>query len=247
MTQQVNQGTPIKKGPNTILIFALFGIIALIILIAMLTSNRNIDLSGFTSSSGHGAPEQTEFQSPPAPIVTGRGHKRGAANPVMTVIEYGDFECPFCKKFHPTLSSFLAANVEEVQVIYRQLPLHIHELAREKAHASECAAELGGEAAFWQYHDMLYDRADANVLGISLSDLPTFAAELGIEEAAFNTCMASGKHYPRIDIDVSGATAAGISGTPTSVIIANDGSGTVIPGTIPTEGLESILSTIKGL
>lgn len=92
------------------------------------------------------------------PEVKKDDHVRGAKNPKVYVVEYSDFECPFCKQFHPSLQQALTEYKDQVAVVYRHFPLEsIHPSARALAEGSECAAEIGGEDAFWQYHDQVFE------------------------------------------------------------------------------------------
>ncbi len=81
-------------------------------------------------------------------------HTMGASNPVVTVIEYSDFECPFCKQFHPTMERIIKENGESVRWIYRHYPIHQHSF--EKLVAADCIAQLKGNDAFWKYSDLLF-------------------------------------------------------------------------------------------
>lgn len=92
------------------------------------------------------------------PEVRKDDHVRGAKNPKVYVVEYSDFECPFCKQFHPSLQQALTDYKDKVAVVYRHFPLEsIHPSARILAEGSECAAEIGGEDAFWEYHDKVFE------------------------------------------------------------------------------------------
>jgi protein-disulfide isomerase len=92
------------------------------------------------------------------PEVKKDDHVRGAKNPKVYLVEYSDFQCPFCKQFHPSLQQALTEYKDQVAVVYRHFPLEsIHPLARPLAEGSECAAEIGGEDAFWEYHDKVFE------------------------------------------------------------------------------------------
>ena len=245
------QTTPEKRGPNIILLFGLIGVIALIIIFTMFArsqgNSKNVqkffdEETTEVLQNTHTAPG--EGQQAGVPRISAVDHARGSSDPSVVWIEYGDFECPFCKRYHEEIQQLLAAYSDDVQVVYRHFPLDIHTNAYEKAIASECAAELGGEEAFWQYHDILFDRANANGLGISLNDLPKFAVELGINEASFVSCLDSGRHDLRIESDVRTAVAAGVTGTPATVIIDPSGAGTLVPGVIDFEQMVEVLELL---
>lgn len=242
------QTQPTQRKPNVILLFGLLGIVALVIMFTMFARSQgnsaNVkkflqNMSG-DSSSGLINPDTQAG----VPRLNALDHARGAENPSVVWIEYGDFECPFCKAYHPELRKLLAAYPDQVQVVFRHFPLAAHTNAFEKAVATECAAELGGEEAFWAYHDMLYDRANANGLGVNLEDLPDFAVELGLNRASFESCLASGRHDGRINSDLTTAQAAGVSGTPTTVIIGPDGTGSFVPGVIDFAQMQEVMDLL---
>lgn len=92
------------------------------------------------------------------PEVRKDDHVRGAKNPKVYLVEYSDFQCPFCLRFHPSLKQALDEYKDKVALVYRHFPLEsIHPSARPLAEGSECAAELGGENAFWEFHDKVFE------------------------------------------------------------------------------------------
>lgn len=228
---------------NILVVFGAGLVVAVVIFVAMLSTsldlsavfqkNDQADLEAFAADGGF-------------PRVSSADHVRGGKEASIVWIEYGDFECPFCKKYFPQLEQLLVEYPDDVQVVFRHYPLEIHELAFEKAVATECAAEIGGEAAFWEYHDLLYVRSDANGLGIELTDLPALAVEIGLNRNDFSSCLSSGRYDARINGDIATGTAAGIKGTPTTVIVAPDGSGTVVPGPIDIEQMREIMDYLLG-
>ena len=159
-------------------------------------------------------------------------------NPAAPVklIEYSDLECPFCKKFHhEALAQVINEYVKQgtVAIVYRHLPLDgLHSQARKEAEATECANELGGNAAFWAYVDRIFKETPSND-GLDLALLPTFAADLGMDRGRFSECLQSGRHADRVTRDQRDATAAGAQGTPYSVVLAPDGTKAIVSGAQP--------------
>lgn len=147
-------------------------------------------------------------------------HIRGAIDAPVTIIEYSDFECPFCARFHEVVKTVVASDAS-VRWIYRHLPLSIlHPLAVAAAEASECASE---QDRFWEYADLVFERQAAldEVL------LETIARDLKLDEASFRACRQSGRQRDRVASDVSNFQEGHLSGTPTWFINGRRFEGTV--------------------
>jgi protein-disulfide isomerase len=126
----------------------------------------------------------------------------------VTLVEYGDFECPFCGQAEPVVRELLQ-DFGELQYVWRHLPLNdVHPRAQLAAEAAEAAAEQG---AFWQMHDLLLDRQDA----LRPNDLVGYAAELGLDVERFTEDLRKHAGAARVAEDVDGADLSGVSGTPT--------------------------------
>jgi protein-disulfide isomerase len=138
------------------------------------------------------------------------GHpSRGPANAPVTLVEFADFECPFCGGLFPTLKLIEESYGDKLRVVYRQFPLtSIHPNAQKSAEASLCALE---QQKFWEYHDSLFQ----NQRELGIDALKRRAAALGLETEVFNTCLDSGKHAETIRNDRAEAQQLGVSGTPT--------------------------------
>lgn len=161
------------------------------------------------------------------PVSTETDHIYGNPNAVISLIEYSDFECPFCKKFHTTPPKIVAQYDNKVNWVYRHLPLAFHNPgAQKQAEASECANEVGGNKAFWKYADQLYLRTKSNGNGFPLTNLVPLAVELGLDENTFKSCLESGKYAKRVEKDLNDAMKMGISGTP-SIVIRNNLTGAI--------------------
>jgi len=161
--------------------------------------------------------------------VNGQDHILGDPGAPVKLVEFSDFECPFCKRAHPTLKRIMAEYGESGKVawVYRHFPLDaLHKKARKEAQASECANELGGNDAFWAYTDRLYEITPSNDR-LDLSLLPKVAEEIGLDRDTFEACLAGdargGKYADHIESDVQDAVASGGSGTPYMVVIAPNG------------------------
>ncbi len=167
-----------------------------------------------------------------------KDHLRGNPNAKVTLIEYSDFECPYCKRHHETVQKILDTYKNDVNLVFRQFPLtSIHSRAQKAAEASECANDLGGNDVFWKYHDGLFTTA-------SLSDegLVTLAKQLGLREAAFKDCLESGKFAQAVTDQENEGMAAGVRGTPGNFLIANASKETqTIDGAAPFERFKTVI------
>ncbi len=177
--------------------------------------------------------------------ISSRDHILGNQNAKVVVVEYSDLECPFCKAFHSTMHQIMDTySDDEVAWVYRHFPIaSLHSKAPKEAEATECAAELGGNSAFWAYTDRLIEKTESNNR-LDLAQLPIIAGEIGLDVESFTQCLDSGKYTEAIKEDVVAAAKAGARGTPYSVIITKDGKKVVINGA---ESFASIKAKIDTL
>jgi protein-disulfide isomerase len=151
-----------------------------------------------------------------------RDHILGNPNAPVSLIEYSDYECPFCKSFHPTAKDIVKAYEGKVNWVYRHFPLSFHNPgAQKQAEAAECVHELGGNEAFWKYSDAIYERTKSNGNGFPLTQLAPLAKELGLDEKRFAQCFESGKYERRVKEDFNEGGQIGITGTPTNILLNN--------------------------
>jgi protein-disulfide isomerase len=136
------------------------------------------------------------------------GPSRGPEDARVTVVEFSDFHCPYCRAVQPTLNALLARYPNDVRLVYRHLPLdQLHPQARRASEASWCADRQG---KFWAFHDALYaGGADA-----SAATLARLAGNAGLDAGVFEACLASGQAAAAVEKDVEEATRHGLTGTP---------------------------------
>jgi protein-disulfide isomerase len=145
------------------------------------------------------------------PVDPERDHIRGPAEAPVTVVEYGDFECPYCGQAEPVVRRLLA-DFGDVRYVWRHLPLNdVHPNAQLAAEASEGAAEQG---KFWEMHDMLLEH-QGDLKG---RDLVRYAGMLDLEVPTFREYLRTREGAPRVAEDVDSADLSGVSGTPTFFI-----------------------------
>lgn len=128
----------------------------------------------------------------------------------ITIVEFSDFQCPFCGRAVPTLKDVLTEYDGKVSLVYRHYPLPSHSFAQKAAEASECASDLGGNEKFWQYHDKLF----ANQNALHVQNLKKFAADIGLDSKQFDACLDSGAMASRVGFDAEEGRKLGVSGTP---------------------------------
>lgn len=184
----------------------------------------------------------SEDQVARIPEVSSADHIRGNANAKITLIEYSDYECPFCSRFHPTTKQVLDEYDGEVRLVYRHFPLDsLHPRARSAAVASECVAELGGDEAFWSFTDEIFASQST-----TLGDLAGTAASVGVSESGVQNCIDSGKYDDLVEDQYQGGLAAGITGTPGNFIVNDSGEAWLIPGALPFEQVKATIDTAMG-
>ena len=170
-------------------------------------------------------------------------HILGDRDALISIIEYSDFECPFCKRFSPTPKQIIEANPGEVNHVFRHFPLGFHDpLATTEAIASECAAEQG---KFWEYHDEVFERTNSNN-GLEVSELNVIARDLDLNASQFDSCLESRKYLEDVQEDIASGTEAGVTGTPGN-IIRNNKTGEVrfLPGAYPVEAVQAAIDELK--
>lgn len=143
------------------------------------------------------------------PVDPARDHIRGPADAPVTLVEYADFECPYCGQAEPVIRELLAEFGKQLRYVYRHLPLEdVHEHAQLAAEAAEAA---GAQGKFWEMHDLLFSHQDA----LTERDLIRYAGQLGLNLEHFEAKLRKRKFAPRIAQDIESADLSGVTGTPT--------------------------------
>ena len=146
------------------------------------------------------------------PVDPERDHVRGPEDAPVTLVEYGDFECPYCGRAEPVLRELLADFGDDLRFVFRDLPLSdVHPRAQLAAEASEAA---GAQGKFWEMHDLLFDHQDA----LAPQDLIRYAEELGLDVDRFRDELRRRVYAPGIAEDVESADESNVAGTPTFFI-----------------------------
>jgi protein-disulfide isomerase len=180
------------------------------------------------------------------PINRATDHIRGNPDAEVSLIEYSDFECPFCKRFHPTAMEVLKSSDGRVNWVFRHFPLEMHNPAAEKhAEAAECAGQQGGSQAFWAYADAVFARTTPTAQQFEKKILLTVARELRLDEQRFSRCLAGGAQLGRVKEDLAEGERIGVTGTPTTVLLNNrTGDARVIVGISSVDELKTKIAQL---
>jgi protein-disulfide isomerase len=151
----------------------------------------------------------------------------GRPDAPVTIVEFSDYQCPFCQRFFAvTLPELKRDYIEtgKVRYVFRDFPLdQLHPQARKAAEAAHCAGEHG---RFWEMHDVLFQ----NRAALGVPQLAVYGRTIGLDEAAFEACLSSGRHATRIERGLTDGAAAGVRGTP-SFVVGRSQSGDIVEGT----------------
>jgi protein-disulfide isomerase len=158
----------------------------------------------------------------------------GKANAPVTLIEFTDYQCPFCKRhFDQTFSQIKEQYVDtgKVKYVVRDFPLSFHQNASKASEATECADD---QKKFWEMHDVIFQKQSEWSSATDAADIfKRYAAESGLNTGSFNDCLESGKYDAEVKKDFTDGSAAGISGTPGFLLIGKNGKGEQISGAQP--------------
>jgi protein-disulfide isomerase len=157
------------------------------------------------------------------------GPSRGAKDAIVVMVEFSDYECPYCGRVEPTVMELLRRYPDSLRLVYRHHPLGFHPNARRAAEAAVCAEE---QDRFWDYHAVLFD----NQRALQRDQLISYAENLGFELQRFDDCMGSSETADRIDADIAEASELGATGTPAFFI-----NGLMLTGAQPIEAFEALI------
>lgn len=191
-------------------------------------------------TDGVAAPGAPPTAAPPPPAVfTGDMDDlmdddavKGDLDAPVTMVEWSDFECPFCGRFYSGAYKQIVSeyvDTGKVRFVYRDFPLSFHPQAQKAAEAAECAGEQG---KFYEMHDLLFEK------GVSggVASFKTYASEIKLDTAKFNTCLDDGKMAAEVKKDMADGAAAGVTGTPGFII-----NGKLVSGAQPFEAFKAII------
>ena len=166
------------------------------------------------------APSQPSAPAAPtAPVNVATGtHIKGDVNAKVTIVEFSDFQCPFCKRFFDETEGQLNdqyVKTGKVKIYFRNYPLPFHQNAQKAAEAAECAGQQG---KFWEMHDVMFTKGAGDGTGLAVADLKQYAADLKLDTTKFNTCLDTSATAAAVKKDSDDGQAAGVSGTPSFIV-----------------------------
>jgi protein-disulfide isomerase len=178
-------------------------------------------------------------EPPKAPVerkqVEATGPAKGPEGAPITIVEFSDFQCPFCSRAIGTVDEVLKAYPNQVRLVFRQFPLDFHKQAPKASEAALCAHDQG---KFWEYHDALF----ANQKALEVPALKGYAKELGLDTGKFDKCLDSGEKAATVNADLEAGKKVGVTGTPAFFI-----NGILLSGAQPIEEFKSVIDEeLKG-
>ncbi|MBU2638628.1 MAG: DsbA family protein [Nanoarchaeota archaeon] len=179
-------------------LYALIGVLALFLVLSVYTNGFGLRATGSTTADNAGVAQALGEVTDPS---------IGPADAEVTIIEYSDFECPFCQRAEETVKQVLKEYEGRVRLVYKNFPLSFHNNARPAAEAGECANEQG---KFWELHEKMFE----NRLNLKKSDIKEYAEEIGLDMDRFNSCFDSGKYSDEVDQDIADGAMLSVSGVP---------------------------------
>ena len=154
----------------------------------------------------------------------------GPVDAPVTIIEFSDYQCPYCQVWYKQVyQQLLASYPKKIRFVYRDLPLPMHPEAVPAAEAADCA---GAQGAYWKFHDALFDQQ----YGLNRAAYEHYAADLGLDTKTFAACLDSHRYQAEVQADASDAARVGISGTPSFVV-----NGRILVGALPFSDFKAVI------
>ena len=166
---------------------------------------------------------------PLAKVPVGDSPVRGPADAWVTMVEFADYQCPFCAKAAPTVAQLEQLYPDDLRLVFKHFPLSFHERALPAAHAAECAR---AQSKFWEMHDRLF----ASPQALADTDLLNDASQIGLNTDVWIPCLTTPEMQQRVDADSALGTQAGVSGTPTFFV-----NGRVLVGNLPIDDFKAVI------
>ncbi len=213
--------TPQSSSPAIpIAIVIGFGLIALAIYFSGMGSNQNNSLGNTLPTPAANAPTTVSKIRP----VDENDYIKGNPNASILIVEYSDYDCPFCKNFHETMTRIMDEYGVggKVAWVYRQFPIaQLHPNSERISQTALCVGELAGNDAFWKFSDLVFQERNLNE-PTNISKLPEYAEKAGVKREDLLSCLDSGRHAASVTSSIQEGASAGIQGTPQSFVIVGN-------------------------
>lgn len=247
MESEQNTSTQSSNRQNIFIPLAIIIGFAMIAAAIFFSGNNNNSSSQKINDTAPEGQQQMQGDLSNINPITADDHILGDPNAKIVLVEYSDYDCPFCKNFQETMKRIIEEYGVESQVswVYRHFPIEgLHPNADYIAEASECAAEIGGNEAFWKFSDLVFGERDTNE-PTNIVRLDEFAESAGVNLSEFKECLDSGRMAGKVQEDLDNAAAIGANGTPFTVIMVGDQLGT-INGAQPYSVVKGIIDNLLG-
>jgi protein-disulfide isomerase len=183
-------------------------------------------------------------------LLEGAAGMLGSPNATIVMIEYSDFQCPYCRSWYTDTKDQIQSEYidkGDVLLVYKDFPLNsIHTMAQTYAEAARCAGDQG---MFWEFHDKIFDEQNEFGTGmishLTVEDVKNWAQERGLKTEEFNSCLSNETYTQEIQANIDEARKFGVEGTPTFVIGKVDGEGELVDGAYPYSTFKSIIDSLK--
>jgi protein-disulfide isomerase len=208
-----------EQKNNSIIIAGAIIIAGFLVALGIFASKDGGDQAG-TNTAGGDVLQERDID---LEAVSAEDHIRGNRDAAVVLVEYSDFECPFCRQFHTEVKGAMETLGSDFAWVYRHFPLEqLHQKAREEANAAECVASLGGNDAFWAFADKFYELSPSNDGTDLATVLPQAAEAAGVNYSQVRTCIDSKQSDDEVQDDLDDAIAAGGGGTPYNVFVLEE-------------------------
>lgn len=251
-TNSIKTGLVTVQNNSTIIVSACI-LLAIGFFIGSLWTENKLLKSG---TSAVAAQDGSQVTPPPQPTVgtasVDDDPVLGDENAPITIVEFSDYECPFCKKyFDDTFPQIKAKYIDtgKVKLVFRDLPLSFHDpMATKEAVGANCAKKQGGDEKYFVYHDEIFKRTTSNGNGLNDQNLKEIATDIGLNLSQFETCLQDKTMEDEVKNDLADAGEAGATGTPTFIIgkSTKDGTinGNIVIGAQPFAAFEAIIDPL---
>lgn len=249
--QNQKPSEPLNK--NLVLICGTIIVACLIIAGTILYTNSKSSKNNVVINGNNQNQQQQQQPTGPVKVSADNDAVLGDKNAPVTMIEFSDYECPFCKRHFTDVYPQIKADyidTGKVKLVFRDyiaVPAH-NPLATSEAMAAECSREQGGDSVYFKYHDALFTKTTSNGNGLTLSQLPAIAKDLGLNVATFQQCLDSNKYKDEVNKDIADGSKVGVNGTPSFFVgkSSQDGviDGAIIVGAQPYPAFKAVIDQV---